>query len=253
MAGHITVEARGDVALVRVDRPPANALDPDLLAEAIATLDAVAAAEPAAVVLTGREGFFSAGADLKLTPTLDAAGQRAMVDGINGMAAGWYGFPRPVVGAINGHAIAGGLVLALCADYRVGATDGQLGLTEVRAGIPYPAVAMAVVRAELSPPVARDLVLRGRLVDPATALGLGLLDELAEPGAVVDRALAVAVEMAELPREAFAFVKGQLRGETLAAAQRALEGEGDPLNRAWLGQETVEAAARTLRDPAHRA
>src|SRR6266516_1090831 len=83
----VSIEARGDVALVRVDRPPANAMDRELLAEAVAACEQLAAGEAAAVVITGREGFFSAGVDLKLAPTLDAEAQRAMVDGINRMAA----------------------------------------------------------------------------------------------------------------------------------------------------------------------
>ena len=114
--GHVSIAAHGDVALVSADRPPANAMDPGLLADVLAAAEQLAASEPAAVVLTGRPGFFSAGADLKLVPTLDAEGQRAMVDGINRMCIAWYGFPRPVVCAVNGHAIAGRLVLALCGD-----------------------------------------------------------------------------------------------------------------------------------------
>ena len=58
-----------------------------------------------------------------------------MVEGINAIFAGWYGFPRPVVAAVNGHAIAGGLILALCADYRVGSTEGKYGVTELKAGL----------------------------------------------------------------------------------------------------------------------
>src|SRR3982074_2991313 len=138
MPGHVSIEPRGDIALVRIDRPPANAMDGELLAEAVAMQERLAADAPAAVVITGREGFFSAGVDLKLAPTLDAEAQVAMVDGINRMAAGWYGFPRPVVCAVNGHAIAGGLIPALCGDHRVAGTGGRLGLTEGRAGVPSP-------------------------------------------------------------------------------------------------------------------
>src|SRR5205823_11072331 len=171
------------------------------------------AVEPRAVVIVGREGFFSAGVDLKVAPTLDAAGQRAMVAGINRLFAGWYGFPRPVVCAVNGHAIAGGLILALCGDHRVGSTEGRLGLTELRAGIPYPVVAMAVVRAELAPPVARQLVLGAELIDPERALAWGVVDELAPPGEVLPRAVTVAAELGALPARAYATVKRQLRGD----------------------------------------
>lgn len=247
MPGHVTVEARDETALVRIDRPPANAMDRELLGDVVAACEQLAADEPAAVVITGREGYFSAGVDLKLAPTLDAEGQAEMVDRINRMAAGWYGFPRPVVGAVNGHAIAGGIVLALCADHRVGGTEGRFGLTEVRVGIGYPAVAIAVVRAELSPPAARDLVLRGELMDSQAALERGLLDELVEQDAVLDRALEVAAELAALPPQGYAFVKRQLRAPVIAAARELLEGGADALAGAWVGGETAGAAAAALR------
>src|SRR4051812_2197878 len=109
---YVTIEAHGDIAGVRVGRAPGHAVGPGLLAAAVAAPNELAASEPGAVVLTGRPGYFSAGADLKVVPTLDAEGQRAMVDGINQMCITWYGFPRPVVCAVNGHAIAGGLVFA---------------------------------------------------------------------------------------------------------------------------------------------
>src|SRR6266851_4691525 len=247
MPGHVTVEAPGDIALVRIDRPPANAMDRDLLGDVVAAHEQLAAEEPAAVVITGREGFFSAGVDLKLAPTLDAEAQAAMVDGINRMAGGWYGFPRPVVCAVNGHAIAGGMVLALCGDHRVAGPAGRFGLTEVRAGIPYPALAIAVVRAELNPPAARELVLRGELWDASAARERGLLDEVVEQDAVLDRSLEVAGELAALPAHTYAYVKAQLRAPVIAEARRVLDGGSDPLAGAWVGGETAGAAAAVLR------
>jgi enoyl-CoA hydratase len=247
MPGYFTVEPRGEVALVWIDRPPANAMDRQLLEDAVATCEQLAAEKPAAVILTGREGFFSAGADLKVAPTLDAEAQAAMVDGINRMAAGWYGFPRPVVCAVNGHAIAGGMILALCGDHRVAGPGGRFGLTEVRAGIPYPAVAIAVVRAELSPPAARELVLRGELFDAHGARDRGLLDEVVEQGAVLDRSLEVAGELAALPAQTYAYIKAQLRAPVIAEARRVLEAGSDPLAGAWVGGETAGAAAAVLR------
>ena len=218
-------------------------MDPQLLEEGTRLADELAADPPAAVVLTGREGFFSAGADLKIAPTLDAAGQRAMVEGINGIFAGWYGFPSPVVAAVNGHAIAGGLILALCADYRVGSREGRYGLTELKAGLPYPSVAMAVVRAELHGPAARRLVLGADLVGAEDVRQAGGFDELADPDQVLHRATEVARGLALLPSEAYAKVKLQLRGPILDAALAA----PDPLLDGWAGAETADAASSILR------
>lgn len=243
----VSIEEHDDVAVVRVDRPPANAMDPGLLADAVAATEDIAAAEPSAVVLTGRPGFFSAGADLKVVPTLDADGQRAMVDGINGLCMAWYGLPRPVVCAVNGHAIAGGLVFALCADYRVAAADGRYGLTELRAGVPYPTMAIAVVAAELSAPAARRLVLRADLVDAADLRELGAFDEVVPNDEVLDRALAVARDLAALPSSAYAATKRRLRAPTLALAARLQAGEADPLGDAWTDADTASRAAAILR------
>jgi enoyl-CoA hydratase len=231
---------------VRLDRPPANALDPSLLAESAGFLDDLLGTEPSAVVITGREGFFSAGVDLKVAPSLDEAGQRAMVDGINRLFTGWYSFPRPVVCAVNGHAIAGGMILALCGDYRVGCNIGKLGLTELRAGIPYPACAMAVVKAELPAAAARALVLRAELIEPSAALEMGALDELVSPDELLPRALEVAAEMASLPRSAYPTVKKQLRRETLEVLEAVVSGRADPISTGWLSSEAASASAAIL-------
>ena len=243
---HVTVESRDNTAIVRIDRPPANAMNPELVEEIIAVTGDLAASLPDAVVLVGREAFFSAGLDLNLVPTLDAGGQADMIMGINRMVAAWYGFERPVVGAINGHAIAGGIVLALCTDYRVGSKQGKLGLTETRVGVPYPANALGVVKAELSRPAARYLVLRAHLVEPPEALELGLLDELADPQAVLERAIEMAAELGDLPSDAYATVKRQLRGPVLAEMQRVVESGTDPLAQGWLSAETGSAATAAL-------
>jgi enoyl-CoA hydratase/carnithine racemase len=245
-ADQLSVEAVGEIAVVRIQRPPANALAPELLAEGAELVDRLRAELPAAVVITGSGRFFSGGVDLKLAPTLGADGQRRMVAGINRLFCDWYGLPRPVVAAVNGHAVAGGLILALCADHRVGARGASYGLTEARVGAPYPGAALIAVRAELAPAAARRLVLGAALIDAATALELGVVDELAEPEAVLERSLEVARELAALPTRTYELVKSQLRGATLAAMREAAE--GDPLAGGWLSDETAEAARRVLED-----
>jgi enoyl-CoA hydratase/carnithine racemase len=168
-----------------------------------------------------------------------------MVDGINQLFLSWYSFPRPVVCAVNGHAIAGGLILALCGDHRVGCGVGKLGLTELRAGIPYPAAALAIVRAELAAPAVRELALGAELVESGpAAVELGLLDELVSPDALLERAVEVAEELAALPRTAYARVKDQLRGATVAELRRVVQ--RDPMLGEWIGEETAAASAGIL-------
>lgn len=219
---YVSVEDRDGVTLVVIDRPPVNAMDPDLLEEGIAVAERLAADRPAAVVLAGRPGSYSAGLDLKIVPSLDADGQRRMMDLVNRMFHAWYGLLCPVVCAVTGHAIAGGLIHVLCADYRVAASEGKLGLTEVKVGVPYPEVAMIVVAAELTPSAKRVLALTNRLVDPAEALALGVVDEVVEPAAVLDRALEVARELAQHPADIYAATKHQIRRAALAEAGRVV-------------------------------
>ncbi len=243
----VSVEDLDGIAVVRVDRPPVNAIDLDLLEQILTATERLAVDPPDAVLFTGRPGSFCAGVDLKFVSDLDESSQHAMVDGINRLAALWYPFPRPVVMAVNGHAIGGGLVLALCGDYRVGSTEGKIGLTETRVGVPYPAGAITVVRAELPPASARAMALRAHLMAPTDALRLGALDELAEPDHVVERALEVTRELAALPAQTYERVKRQLRAPAIAKIERIVASDIDPHNTEWLEQaETAGAAASVI-------
>jgi enoyl-CoA hydratase/carnithine racemase len=217
----VTVADRGGVTLITVDRPPANALNVDLVSAIARTLEELRADPPSALVVAGRPGFFSAGVDLKEAPGYAPADRRAMVEGINAMALAAYALPCPVVGAITGHAIAGGLVLALCADVRVASDDGRYGLTEVQVGVPYPQAAIGVVRAELAPNAARTLALGNELVDAGACVRLGVFDEVVEPERVVPRAMDVASRLASYPADVYARTKRELRGATVAALRNA--------------------------------
>ena len=230
--GHVSIAERGGVAVLSIDRPPANAMDLALLGDLVEALDSLAADVPPALVLAGRDGFFSAGADLKAVPGYGPAEQRGMVDAINRMALGVYGMTCPVVCAVTGHAIAGGMVLALCGDHRVASTEGRYGLTEVKVGVPYPQAAIGVVRAELPAPGARILALGNRLVDAAECVRLGAFDEAVAPSEVLDRALVVAQELAAMPAHVYARTKAELRGATLATLRA--NADRDPLLDAWI-------------------
>ena len=150
-----------------------------------------------------------------------------MVAAINAMALGAYELPCPVVGAITGHAVAGGLVLALCTDLRVASSAGRYGLTEVKVGIGYPQAAIGVVRAELSPSTARRLALGSDLVGAGECLRLGVFDEVVEPDDVLPRALELAAGLAAFPAEIYGRTKRELR-TSVAAGLRAAAAE-DPL------------------------
>lgn len=229
----VTITRAADgVAIVTADRPPANAMDVTLLGDLVAAIDDIAADPPEALVLSGRPGFFSAGADLKAVPSYGAAEQRDMVHGINRMALGVYALPCPVVGAITGHAIAGGLVLAVCTDLRVASGAGRYGLTEVKVGVPYPQAAIGVVQAELPPAALRLFAFGNGLHDAETCLRLGIFDEVVAPDAVLPRALEIARELAAMPGDVYARTKADLRGALIERLRTAAA--DDPLLARWV-------------------
>jgi enoyl-CoA hydratase len=230
---HVSLTDSGGIAVLAVDRPPANAIDVALLSSIVTALERLAADPPRALVLTGREGFFSAGADLKAVPTYGPAEQRQMVEGINAMALGLYGLTCPVIGAITGHAIAGGLVLALCTDLRVASRTGRYGLTEIKVGVPYPQAAIGIVRAELAPHAARALALGNQLVHAGECLRLGVFDEVVEPERVLPRATEIARTLAAFSADAYERTKRDLRGHTLERLRRTAA--DDPLLARWIG------------------
>jgi enoyl-CoA hydratase len=224
----IDLERRADgVALVRMARPPVNALDLELVRAITRCVGAVTDSDARVLVLTGDGPCFSAGIDTKVAPTYDARQRRDAIDAINELVATICSAPLPVVAAVNGHAMGGGLVIALACDLRLAARGKhKLALNEVAAGVPFPAGPLAVVRAELDPSVMRDLCLTGRTVGPDEARALRVVDEVLEPRELLDRACERALELGALP--AYPLVKAQVRGPLIAELKRVAAGE-DPL------------------------
>jgi enoyl-CoA hydratase len=221
------------IRVLSLVRPPVNAIDLGLVRALGDRL--VEAAGPGAcrgLVLTGGEVIFSAGIDVKSVPHYDAPTRQDMVRAINRTILALYGLDKPTVAAIGGHALGGGLVLALACDFRLAAAgDYHLGLTEVTAGIPFPAGPMTVVLAELDHCAARSLVLSGDVIEPTAPSAAAFIDEVVEPGRLRDAAVARAASLAAA--SAYATVKRQLKGEALRRLERIVAEDDDPLLRAW--------------------
>jgi enoyl-CoA hydratase len=245
----IQIERVGQNAVLRIDRPPANAIDLDLANEFANALEGVQTTDGIdALILTGVGSCFSAGLDLKALPTYDRAQQQAMVMQVNRLFGGLYGLPLPTIAAVNGHSIAGGVILTLACDYRIGAEgDYKLGLAEARVGVPFPVAAMAIVQSELSHPVARTMVLTARNSSPRDALSMGVLDELQPPELLLPRAIEVAQEMAALPHSVYGRIKRELRGAALARIEDAISNRKEPMLDSWLSAETRAASAEALK------
>jgi enoyl-CoA hydratase len=245
----IQIERVGQIAVLRIDRPPANAIDLELANEFATALESVEATDGiGALIVTAAGNCFSAGLDLKALPSYDRAQQQAMVMQVNRLFGGLYGLPLPTIAAVNGHAIAGGVILTLCCDYRIGAEgDYKLGLAEARVGVPFPVAAMAIVQSELSHPVSRTMVLTARNSSPGEALSMGVLDELQPPELLLSRAMEVAQEMAALPHSVYGRIKRELRGPALARIDDAISNRKEPMLESWLSSETRAASAEALK------
>ena len=188
----------GNVRELRLARPPVNALNAELLQRITDALEG--AANEAAVVISGQEGIFSAGLDVRGMLELDRAGIEKLFEQLWRATYGIACSRVPVVFGLTGHSPAGGTVLAINGDYRVMASgDFRLGLNEVQVGL-IPGPPINGVFRRLVGGHAEQLLTRGALVDPATALRVGLVDELCEVSQVVTRALAMAREICALPR-----------------------------------------------------
>jgi enoyl-CoA hydratase len=215
------------VELVRMDHGRVNALDVELLTTLADTFDTLGRAA-APLVLTGTGGAFSAGVDLRRI----VAGE-AKLDGFLAVLSrafiAIFDYPGPTIAAINGHAIAGGYVLAAACDHRIAADgDARLGLSELQVGVPFPTEAIEIVRHAVGTQVAARLVLTAELVDAAEAARIGLVDELVPADALEATAVARAKARAALGADAYGLAKRQLQRPVRAQIAAAL-GEDEPI------------------------
>jgi enoyl-CoA hydratase len=208
--GLVNYALDGGVATIAMDDGKVNALSPAMLGELNAAFDR-AEADRAVVVVTGREGVFSAGFDLKVLRGGGPDGP-AMVQGGFDLAMRVLAFPFPVVMACSGHAIAMGLFLLESGDYVVGA-DGSFKFTanEVAIGLEVPPVGLAVLRQRVVPAVFNRMTLLAEPLDPSAALAAGVLDQVVAPLSVLDVARSVATSLLPLDMAAYAATKRSAR------------------------------------------
>ncbi len=246
----ISVQQQDGISVICMNRPPANAFTIGFARQFASEFESVLETGSKALVVTGSGDFFSGGLDLRRVPSYSVEDQRAFLELVNRMMGALYACPLPVVAAVNGHAIAGAFVLALTADYRIGPRgDSQFGLTEARAGIPFPAVPAVIVRAELSPPNVRYTTLSARNFGPDEAVARGLFDELQPQHNVLDRAIDVAKDLASMPAGAYARIKLQFRAEAITQIEKLNAGQSDPMLESWVSDEAAEASESILRAP----
>lgn len=239
----------GDVAILRLEEPRANALSRATIGALAKLLYQVEQSDARALVLTGRGRVFGAGLDLVEASAFDRPALASFVDAFEALFLQLFAFRLPVVAAVNGHAIAGGAVLALACDARVlpAHDDAELALTEVELGIPLPSAALEVARFAIPQERWTEAIAGARRYRPADALVAGLAHERADD--VVAAALARAQAFAALGAAAVQQVKRDLRHDALTHARaRAIESRRLFID-AWMAddaQARIGAAVRRL-------
>ncbi len=210
------------IRTLRLSHGKANAMDLELV-EALRHQLAQLRDHPAPIIVTGAGKIFSAGVDLKRIVDGGHDYARRFALQLGELFEDLLYYPHPIVAAINGHAIAGGCLLAAAADHRVLAdSGGRLGVPELLVGVAFPAAALELLRLTVSPPHLRRIVFGGQTYAGQEAVSLGLAEELVAPEELLPRAVQRARELSAISPDAFRVTKDQLRGP----ARQFLETQG---------------------------
>ena len=234
------------VHLLRLECGSANAIDERLLEALTDGLTEASETDKRAVVITGYDNYFSAGLNLKGLPD-DRDGMESFIERFEAAHMSILTSPMPIVAAVNGHAVAGGCILACACDLRVGASGAhKLGVSEVTLGVSFPASAFEIMRETLVPQWTPSVLLGGRLLSPANALEAGILHEVVPPEELLDEALARAAELGDKPRSAFHHSKLALRRPLLERVEETRLRAKDEFLDSWFSPEVVERRKQML-------
>jgi enoyl-CoA hydratase len=235
------------ILTLRLAHGKASAIDVELLDALLHELEWVAT-DVRALVLTGTGSIFSAGVDLFRLTQEGADYVRRFLPLLSRFVHTLFTFPRPVVAAVNGHAIAGGCVMVLACDFRLMAEGaGRIGVPELLVGVPFPAAALEVVRFAVPREKVQSLIYTGRTLPPSEALTTGLVDEVVAPDDLLTRARQIAGQLAQIPPQAYRLTKQALRAEALERIERASELQDQAALEVWTAPETLEHVREYLR------
>lgn len=231
---------------LRLDHPPANALNPELVHELHEAIKAAPGTGARALILSGAEGMFSAGLDVPELLKLDSAAMSAFWQEFIELLRAIAVSPIPIAAALTGHSPAGGAVLVLFCDTRIAAAgEFKIGLNEVRVGLPVPTVIYAALKRLVGIRQAERLCLRGLLIAPDEALRIGLVDQVLPVEQVIPAALEWCRSLLELPPQAVAATRRLTRADLVGLFSELGERSHTDLMDVWFSVET-QAAMRAM-------
>jgi enoyl-CoA hydratase len=230
------------IVRLRMESGKVQALDLELVADLSRALEGVPGGDTKAVVLTGTGSSFSAGVDLFRAVREGEPYIRRFLPALGRLLGDLLAFPLPLVTAINGHAVAGGALIAWCGDVRIMAAGaGRIGVPELRVGVPFPAAAVEVLRLASGGRGLQQLAYVGGTMPPEQALAAGLLDDVVDAEALEARAVRAAESLASIPRESFALTKHAIRRPFVDALERHGAAFDAQVLAAWTAPDTLEA------------
>lgn len=243
----IDFEITQDIAVVRIAYGKANLLDLEFCSEMVHVLGELNAMDVRAIVVTGSGKIFSAGVDLFRFQEGGPEYAAAFVPLLSETVQKLFTIEKPVVAAINGHAIAGGCLVAVACDYRVMVDEGaKIGIPELAVGVPFPGAAVEILRHNATPRVLTELLYLSRLCSPVEALERGLVHELAAPENVLPRAMGVADRLGSIPAATFQITKKQLHRPALGERAPDAEALDQRVLATWQSPEARDAVRSYL-------
>jgi enoyl-CoA hydratase len=235
------------ITTLRLAHGKASALDTELLEALSAAFDEERSSSSRAVIIAGSGSIFSAGVDLFRVLREREAYVNVFFPALTSTFRKLFELPKPVVAAVNGHAIAGGCIVAAACDYRLMAEGrGRIGIPELHVGVPFPPFALELMRFATAPQHLQDVIYSGATYSPADALQRGLVDEVCDAAVLEDRAFEKAAQLAQIAPEIFAATKQQLRATVLRNYDPGESGAEAVAQRAWTSPEAFGRIERYL-------
>jgi Delta3-Delta2-enoyl-CoA isomerase len=238
----------GAVRELRLNRPPANALTPELIVALTRAVNSAPNDGVRALVLSGAPGRFCAGLDVPLLLTFDRPAMAFLWRELYALMRALACSPIPIAAALTGHAPAGGTVLPLFCDWRaIAEGDFKMGLNEVQVGIPLPPVILAALRRLVGARQAEHLAVGGLIISAAQAASIGLVDAMVPADQVVDHAVRWCSTLLAVPPTAMASTRRQARADLTGLFDQSLEREIDEVVTSWWTAE-AQTVLRSVAD-----
>ncbi len=238
MQNMFEITSDSDIAQLKMVYGKVNAMDIEFCKAMINQLDQLQSDGCRAVILTGQGSVFSAGIDLKRWLNEDSSYVRPFIDELETLLEVIFCFTKPIVAMINGHAIAGGCMMASACDYRIITQTARIGIPEMRVGVPLPMTAIEIMRFVANPSAFQRVVNVGATYAGQAAVDVGLADDVSETATIAEAVRRVARELAEIPLRVFQMTKKQARTPVLRRIRQNTADFRDEFMRIWSSNET---------------